>query len=334
MRLEKGDLATTAYAHVYFSPHLDDAVFACGGNIARQQQNGERVLVVTAFSGESDQRRKPDDKALAPFVDMDNRRREDEKAMNKLGVDHLWLGYNEAIQRHRRYSSLIGMTSRVLDSDSKLCEALLSDVVKICHRTKGAQYYFPLAVGHHVDHQILFEVGATIEDKERLNSQIQYYEDVAYTFIPGLLRLRMKAIGATTQSDLSPDLRARWILREIMRTYQGILSLRIIRVNITPIQRILLFLYVLHIVLLDAHLRARRRERRGGRSIHPQTIDITEHLQAKLDAAVEYRSQVAALVGDVETFRQDIERYSASIVGKRGCYVERYWRVNESERET
>lgn len=322
-----------AYTDIYFSPHLDDVVLSCGGRIARGQHDGQRALVVTAFSGGSNQAEKLADKALDPFADMERRRQEDERAMNRLGVDHLWLGYDEAIYRDQRYGSLIGMTSQVLESDSKLCEALWSDILKICHQAKGAQLYFPLGVGHHVDHQILFEVGATIEDKERLDGQIRYYEDVPYAFIPGLLRLRMKLIGAAI-NPLPPDLRGQWILTEIMKTYRGVLGMRMIRANITAAQRPLLFLHVLHLyvlryMLMNVRLRARRREREH--RLRPEVVDVTEHLQAKLDAVCEYRSQVTALLGDGEAFRKDMEKYSASVMGKGGCYVERYWRANGRE---
>ena len=35
------------FRHVYLSPHFDDASLSCGGNIHRQEQAGEPVLVVT-----------------------------------------------------------------------------------------------------------------------------------------------------------------------------------------------------------------------------------------------------------------------------------------------
>jgi LmbE family N-acetylglucosaminyl deacetylase len=40
------------YAHVYLSPHLDDAVLSCGGLIHRQVRAGQPPLVITLFSGQ------------------------------------------------------------------------------------------------------------------------------------------------------------------------------------------------------------------------------------------------------------------------------------------
>ena len=39
-------------AVIFISPHLDDAVLSCGGGIARLTCSGERVTVVTIFTGD------------------------------------------------------------------------------------------------------------------------------------------------------------------------------------------------------------------------------------------------------------------------------------------
>jgi LmbE family N-acetylglucosaminyl deacetylase len=328
MRLQKTDLIAQPYDHVYFSPHLDDVVLSCGGRIALQKSNGEQVLVVSVFTSGVDQKEvEVDDEILAPFLDMQERRKEDAKAMERLQADHLWLDYHEAIRRNPRYQSFVRLTSQVLAGDAPLQEALWSDLTEICHAAHKATLYFPLAVGNHVDHQILFELGTKIEEQGKNTCQVWYYEDVPYAFIPGLLRLRMKLVGATVQSDSpSPALSGQGFLKGIVQIYQGILSTPIIRENATSIQRAFLFLYVLNHVV-DVHLRARKQARRQGYWMNPEVIDITTHLQAKLDAVGEYRSQVTPLLGDLETLRLGMERNSASILGGKGLYVERYWRT-------
>ncbi|GAH13034.1 unnamed protein product, partial [marine sediment metagenome] len=82
------EIEKKAYEHIYFFPHLDDVVFSCGGRIARQRHNRERVLVVTVFSGGLGQSG-INDPLFAPFVDMDGRRNEDERAMEALKADYL-----------------------------------------------------------------------------------------------------------------------------------------------------------------------------------------------------------------------------------------------------
>ena len=98
------------YRHIYFSPHLDDAVLSCGGRIARQTSAGLPILVVTVFAGSGrGATRAP--RALAPFQDIAARRREDRRALAVVAADHVWLDFPDAIQRHRRYASLLGITA-------------------------------------------------------------------------------------------------------------------------------------------------------------------------------------------------------------------------------
>jgi len=307
---------------MYFSPHLDDVAFSCGGAIALQRSAGAHVLVVSAFTGGAD-RAGPVDARLVPFTDMRQRREEDGQAMERLQADHLWLGYEEAIQRHPRYRSMTGLTARVLDHDRPLQGALWSDFMSICQAAAPATLYFPLAVGHHVDHQILFDLGSRMEATGR---HVRYYEDAPYALIRGLLRVRMKAIGADIQADPVPrDLRGRSVLRHLLRTRQDILRMPVIRAQISRAEKALLLLYLLHRVLIDAHLRPLRHKPASRRRLRPQVLDITEHLPAKLDATQAYRSQVTTLFGDIEVFRRAIAGYSAAVLGIEGRYVERYW---------
>ena len=310
------------YTHIFFSPHLDDVAFSCGGAIALERRQGGHVLVVSAFTGEADPAL-PVDAALAPFLAMHQRQKEDETAMERLHADHLWLGYQEAIQRHRRYTSMVGLTSRVLDSDRPLAEALWGDLVRICQSAPRASLYFPLAVANHVDHQILFNLGSRLE---AIGERVRYYEDVPYTFVRGLLQIRLKAINASIHANPAPrDLHGHSILRDILRTHHDLLRMQIIHAHITRGQKALLLFYLLYRVLSDVHVRARWQRPPPGRRFCPQLVDITEHVPAKLSATGAYGSQVRVLFGDLESFRRALEGYSAAVLGQEGRYVERYW---------
>ncbi len=316
----------TEHTDIFFSPHLDDAALSCGGTIALQRSRGAHVLVVSAFTGEPDPSRRLNE-ALVPFSDMPQRREEDLKAMERLQADHLWLGYEEAIHRHRRYQSMIGLTSRVLDEDRPLQGALWADLVGVCDAAKAATLYFPLAVGNHVDHQILFDLGVRAEEAGR---RVRYYEDAPYAFIHGLLQIRLKAIGAVIQADLLPrDLRGGSILQGLRHTRHDILRVHMIRTHLGPVQKALLLSYVLYRVLIDVHLSPLRPGRVSRRCLVPRVLDVTEHLPAKLGATQAYRSQVATLFGDVEAFRDAVQAYSAAVLGKEGRCVERYWESPE-----
>src|SRR3972149_1310758 len=90
---------------VYLSPHLDDAVFSCGGLIARQSSGGDDVQVVTIFAGD------PPVGELPPFAyelhrrwggegsPMGLRRAEDHVACGRLGASVVHLPIPDAIYR-------------------------------------------------------------------------------------------------------------------------------------------------------------------------------------------------------------------------------------------
>ena len=90
---------------VYVSPHLDDAVFSCGGLIARQTARGDEVVVVTVFAGD------PPVGELTPFAyelhrrwggegsPMGLRRAEDLVACGRVGASVVHLPLPDAVYR-------------------------------------------------------------------------------------------------------------------------------------------------------------------------------------------------------------------------------------------
>ncbi len=93
--------------HLFLSPHLDDAVFSCGGQIVLLREQGASVHVVTAFTGDAPEPEAP----LSDFAALlhalwdagDNpfavRREEDRCALHLLGVTWTHLLYQDAIYR-------------------------------------------------------------------------------------------------------------------------------------------------------------------------------------------------------------------------------------------
>ncbi len=145
---------------VAVSPHLDDAVFSCGGLIGRLTQAGWDVEVVTVFTGSVAQPRGfalecQLDKGLPPDADyMELRREEDRVATRMLGASARWFPFLEA--PHRGYGSapaLFGtrlaaddVLGPVTDALSGLLSALSPDLVLA-----------PQALGGHVDHCLTVE---------------------------------------------------------------------------------------------------------------------------------------------------------------------------------
>ena len=186
------------YDHIYLSPHLDDVVLACAGRIARQRAAGAAVLVVTVFAGEhAGPGQAAATRPLAPFQDVAARRREDRRALEVLGADYRWLDFPDAIQRRPRYRSLPGITAPVGRREAALAAALAAAAASLHRQWPAATLYFPLGIGNHVDHQLVFGAGLALTRHIAPADRIRFYEDTPYVCIPNLLRHRLEQLGMT-----------------------------------------------------------------------------------------------------------------------------------------
>ena len=155
-------------SHIYLSPHPDDAALSCGGLIYDQTQRGERALVVTFFVAS------PPPRAYSPFAQgqhdkwnletdaMAHRRAEDMAALGILGAEPLYLDYLDCIYRLHpstgaaMYDSEEGIFGQVDAAEAELHLDLAGRVAEIAGvARRDLTLYAPLAVGHHVDHQLL-----------------------------------------------------------------------------------------------------------------------------------------------------------------------------------
>ena len=186
------------YDHIYLSPHLDDVVLACAGRIAGQRAAGAAVLVVTVFAGEhAGPGQAAATRPLAPFQDVAARRREDRRALEVLGADYRWLDFPDAIQRRPRYRSLPGITAPVGRREAALAAALAAAAASLHRQWPAATLYFPLGIGNHVDHQLVFGAGLALTRGIAPADRIRFYEDTPYVCIPHLLRHRLEQLGMT-----------------------------------------------------------------------------------------------------------------------------------------
>jgi LmbE family N-acetylglucosaminyl deacetylase len=189
LQLKSVEDITTSHRHIFLSPHFDDVVFSCGGTLAVQASVGLRPLVITVFGGT------PQNTNLSAFalsvhhamgfsqdatVAVATRRAEDAQAMNLLGVDYLWLDYPDAIYRgdpayYTEESQLIG--GKVHASDRWIDEELAETLVQLAKRLPDAVWYAPLAVGRHVDHQIVCSAADRVT---QMGKKVNLYEDFPY----------------------------------------------------------------------------------------------------------------------------------------------------------
>ena len=316
-RLRSGT-AKPEYRHIYFSPHLDDAVLSCAGRIARQTGAGHPVLVVTVFAGSAGGATHPPP-SFAPFQDIPARRREDRRALDVVGADHRWLDFPDAIQRHRRYASLAGITAPVGGREARLRTEVANEVARIGRCWPAARLYFPLAVGNHVDHQIVAAAGFDLRRSDvRAGREITFFEDAPYVCIPHLLRQRFEQAGIASAPGAPPPVAV--CARE---AYAALMSSAQLSRHAGPAARRLLF-FLLLVRFARARLGARRRRRLV---LRPELTEIADRLDTKIAAVACYDSQVAAIYGDRETMRREL----AACCGAHqpiGAH-ERYWRPEE-----
>jgi LmbE family N-acetylglucosaminyl deacetylase len=182
------DVSTKA---IYLSPHLDDAVLSCGGSICSQALSGTEVLVVTVFTGT------PSAAKLSSLAtelhdrwgNTQNpvavRRQEDRRALGTLGAEFLHLGFPDAIYRSDGdsflYQSDQGLFGSLHPSDASLVAQVAASLTAI-RGLLVSTVFVPLAVGNHVDHQLVRDA---VLATEGLPDRALFYEDYPYVEQPG-----------------------------------------------------------------------------------------------------------------------------------------------------
>ena len=162
------------------SPHLDDAVFSCGGTMAQLADAGWHVCMATAFTRSIH----PAtgfalacqlDKGLPPDADyMALRRTEDRDAAAILGIhDARWLGLPEA--PHRGYGSAPALfgpalaTDRIRHELAPLIATLLADL-------RPNLVLAPQGLGNHVDHRQMIQALLQVVG----HAPVAFYRDTPY----------------------------------------------------------------------------------------------------------------------------------------------------------
>ena len=191
-------------------------------------------------------------------------------------------------------------------------------------RWPDARQLLPLAVGNHVDHQIVAAAGF---DLLRTNSgpghDIAFYEDTPYVCIPHLLRQRFEQIGIASPPGVPPAVTV--CARE---AHAALMASPQLARHAGPVARRLLLAYLV-VRFGRARLRARRRR---ALAMHPELTDIGDRFDTKVAAIACYDSQVAAIYGDHETMRRELAACCAA--ARRGAKHERYWLPAEVTRAT
>lgn len=191
------------YQHVYLSPHLDDAPLSCGGAILARRAAGEGVLVVTIstaappaegpFSALA--QRFHADWGLSPEQVVTARLVEERCAMQRVDADYWWAGRLDAIYRApEAYESMESLFGTSFIASDPLLADLRQLFGALAERLPQATFYAPLAIGHHVDHQITHRAALEV-----LRGRVLFYEDVPYINWPGAIEQRHEELGPVWQ---------------------------------------------------------------------------------------------------------------------------------------
>ncbi|MBN1136578.1 MAG: PIG-L family deacetylase [Anaerolineae bacterium] len=196
--------------HIYLSPHLDDAVLSCGGAIHRHTAAGEPVLVLTFFAGEASAHGATG--ALSSFALLQHhywgdppcpmalRRAEDVAALSLLQADWYHAGYLDAVYRADAsgrwlYTDLETLLGQVQPGDPMVLAQtdLIAQVLGFARHAVDPVIYAPLAVGRHVDHQIVHAAARQLASR---GCRVAFYEDYPYADQPGASEAALTASGA------------------------------------------------------------------------------------------------------------------------------------------
>lgn len=175
--------------HIFLSPHYDDAALSCGGLIAQLSAAGQATIVATIFGG------KPDLTRLSPFAAsiharpggahdlVSLRQQEEREALAVLGAQGRPGEYLDCIYRRDEggerwlYDSQAALFGRVATQERGLGFELAQVIASLAGRPAGCVLYAPLAVGRHVDHQIVHRAAQILV---YAGYSVRFYEDFPY----------------------------------------------------------------------------------------------------------------------------------------------------------
>lgn len=172
------------YDTIYLSPHLDDAVLSCGGQIWQATADQQSVLIITIMAGDAPvtavstfaQQQHQNWNLLSEAVAQ--RRAEDVVACSLVGADYWHWQIPDCIYRtHPQtgaalYNTNADIFGAVHPAEYGLIEAL---AVQLAALPAYGRIFAPLTVGNHVDHQL-----TRLAAERCLGNGLHYYEDYPY----------------------------------------------------------------------------------------------------------------------------------------------------------
>ena len=305
----------TRYRAVFISPHLDDAVFSCGGVISKLVEEGP-VLVLNLFT------RYLSGLKLHGAVLGDDRHQEEVDAAEFLGFESFSLHELDAPFRRDAYQRLGNLFRPPVAQDMEWLSTLREKLFALLGELDFEQIYVPLGIGWHVDHVLAHLVFEPWMDRKNL----LFYEDAPYCCIPHSTRYRLNGIahyeGGLTDLSLAPS-NALNAWRQAARAYGQTALMKNLQpwiVRQLAVPAVSIYLY---------RLMARYRNQVTmvpELTLEPLVVQIADRLGKKIEAMALYSSQFNEFFASRQDCVATLQAYAGRVQGKtEAAAIERYW---------
>ncbi len=194
------DVLAAPVEHLFLSPHYDDIALSAGATVRRLADLGRQPETLIVFGSEPDP-----DIELSPFASamhqgwglatgevIARRRAEEDHAARAIGATVRLLPFHDAIYRGHNYLSDDDLFSTPAPAEANLPGKIAAALGLPEAPTDAVRIYAPLAVGNHVDHQLVFDAAIGLA---ATGWEVWLYEDVPYALRDGALQRRLDTIA-------------------------------------------------------------------------------------------------------------------------------------------
>jgi LmbE family N-acetylglucosaminyl deacetylase len=306
-----------SYKAVFVSPHLDDAVFSCAGEIAHLCEQGP-VLVLNLFT------KYPEEVKLGAVVIGSERYEEERAAARFLSYTSHNFDELDAFFRRPAYRSIGNIFRPPVAEDSETyLPGLRKRVFDFLDALNYERLYVPMAIGWHVDHMLAHLVFEPWADRPNLF----YYEDAPYSLLPQATKYRLKELsdfsGDPRDQSLAPESRlVEWWQTTVAYARSALIG-NLRPKFIRPFARVVVGWYLFR--LMSLHRQAPALARRGS-ALESRLLLDKDAFERKVRAITLYRSQFREFFRDVDDCISTYQAYSRLIDGDPPS-LERYWKL-------
>lgn len=164
--------------HIFLSAHLDDAVFACGGLIAKAVSLDCPAEVVTFYTRQVDPEKLPAQQAKVAIYDQ--RKEEDRTALEVLGATPIWADFTERFIRPPWLPNALHVFRTPLEGtlyDFENAALIEQYISKMITENPEAQFFVSLGAGNHYDHVELFLFSLKVAIDLKQLHRFTFYEE-------------------------------------------------------------------------------------------------------------------------------------------------------------